>query len=171
MFEDSGLEINVMSIPDLLPTLRSDAWLSATDRVAIALTSYDVDQRLLSIPRVLWLSVDDVTNPKKKFAFTIEHAEEVIAHIRTNMENQTVREVICACDGGVSRSAALCASLRIGSGIDDTDMWRNAKYHPNELVYSKMREALKLPVSAGELEFKQNLNKEATLSKYRARKP
>jgi hypothetical protein len=53
-------------------------------------------------------------------------------------------DIICQCDYGQSRSAACAAAIKqyfFGNGID---IFADYRYYPNQLVYNKLFEAMKL---------------------------
>ena len=58
-----------------------------------------------------------------------------------------IRTVVCACNAGESRSAALCAALCEYFRMDSDWIWSSARYHPNMLVFDLMTKALGVPVS------------------------
>lgn len=133
------------------------------DEAVIMLSSYPLPS-LDPKTNILFLSVDDVTNPLRPTAFRKSHAIEVIKFLG---EQRNLSHLYICCDGGVSRSAALAASLQyVWDGNDDA-IWRDPHYHPNELIYSIMRSALKTPCSQEELSSKIAVSERALAYKIR----
>ncbi len=117
---------------------------------AIMLSSYPEPEKLNG--RHLFLSVDDVVNPVRTKAFRTEDAER-IAYFVSSV--QPISTLYVCCDGGVSRSSAVAAALLYAKHGNDDSIWRDARYHPNRLVYEVMRSALGRPCEMGEVDAKR----------------
>lgn len=150
----------IMPIKSLLRQLPMEGSTSA-----ILFSSYPKPKEL---PRdYLFLSIDDITNPSRPTAFTKKDASEIICFLRNT--SSTSRMLVC-CDGGVSRSAALVASLLFVANGNDDEIWGDAKYHPNPLIYSVMRSALACPCEDGELSRKIRKSEAALARKIQQKK-
>ena len=51
---------------------------------------------------------------------------------------ENVDKIIVSCDGGVSRSPAVAASIMLKLGQNDKSIWENGKYSPNMTVFKTM---------------------------------
>ena len=96
---------------------------------------------LASIPHVLSLEYDDVTDPQAFRPFTFDHARRIVEFYRA-LPAETCLYVTC--DYGESRSAAIAAALRRYEGGDEMRIWRDPGNHPNLLVYRLLCESLGL---------------------------
>ena len=161
--------IDVLPIESVLSLLRGEKpevrYKHPIDEAAIIMmSSFRRPDEIENCDNVLFLDVDDITYPDKDFAFKLSDAKNILQFLEQWQECHKDDEnlyIISSCDGGVSRSAGLCAALRIGFGQEDDAIWGSGRYSPNELVYSVMREALGMPVSSGELDFKMKRNTQA----------
>lgn len=129
------------------------------DSAAVLFSSYPKPNVLTKDD--LFLNVDDVTNPSRPTAFTKEDASTVVSFLK---KTNASRFYIC-CDGGVSRSAALAAALLFVSNGSDGEIWGDAKFHPNPLIYSIMRSTLGCPCEDEELSRKVLENETALARK------
>lgn len=85
----------------------------------------------------LSLQFDDVLKDEPN-AMTKEQAESIISILnvvrRGHVDINEIRFIV-HCEGGVSRSAGICAALKTILGKDDSDIFRNPKYAPNRHCY------------------------------------
>ena len=58
----------------------------------------------------------------------------------------STKMIICACNAGESRSAALCASLCEYFGVDSRWIWDSPQYHPNMFVFDMFTQALGIEI-------------------------
>ena len=97
----------------------------------------------------LFISADDVTNPKRKGAFKMHQAQAISRFVESRDADGLL--FVC-CDGGVSRSAAVAAAISYAlTGADDV-IWTDPRFRPNPLVYALTREALGLPCEEDSLQ-------------------
>ena len=83
---------------------------------------------------ILYLSFDDITyEDDPRFAMTEEDGEQVAKFI--NKYYDRTDTIIVHCDGGVSRSAGVCAAImRVKEG-SDSPVFDNRAKHPNMTCY------------------------------------
>ncbi len=93
--------------------------------------------RIANIYYMLRLEFDDVLHNEPN-AMTSSQANDIVQLIKV-LKNSAVGidniNFIVHCEGGVSRSAGICAALKTILGKDDTDIFRNPKYAPNRHCY------------------------------------
>ena len=113
-----------------------------TGTYAIACTSFPGKRRGLDDnPRVLVLRFDDVLDPRNEHAFTPELAARIHRFVDAAMAAEVpARRIICACDGGVSRSVAVAAALMGYFGMDGASAWAVRSGRPNGLVHRLLME-------------------------------
>ena len=94
------------------------------------------------IKAILFLSFDDVEKEDcddKEFCMTFEDGKKIANFI--NEWYDKVDRIIIHCDGGVSRSAGVCAGImRVKLG-DDYPVFGNTKKHPNMTCYLRTLKA------------------------------
>ena len=143
--------IQVMALPDLVYK-HADDCLADPSSLVIACTSYDERYASFTSERFLLLYVDDVTNPERARSFKPKHGQMIAQCVEDAIANNLVKRIIAACDGGVSRSAAVAAALMLRFGQDDeTALWSNPAYSPNELIYKVLCEELGIQIPEGAL--------------------
>ena len=69
--------------------------------------------------------------------FTDEMAHSIWNFVDEHKDN--VEAILCNCEAGISRSAAVIAGIQKGLGYDDSETFK--RYLPNRLVYRKIVEA------------------------------
>lgn len=135
--------------------------------VAVLCTTGSIDSSKLSDIQYLHVSFADVTDEARPDAFRIEQARQIRAFLDNQKE---AMELYFCCDSGESRSTALAAAWMHYSEQDELRIWKNIKYHPNELVYYLQSVACGLPITredARELaEFNRILFRDAILRQY-----
>ena len=93
--------------------------------------------RMANIYYMLRLEFDDVLHNEPN-AMTSSQANDIVQLIKV-LKNSAVGidniNFIVHCEGGVSRSAAICAAIKTILGQDDMDIFRNPKYAPNKHCY------------------------------------
>ena len=112
--------------------------------VAVLCTSGSIDSSKLTDIQYLHVPFADVTDEARPDAFRMEQAIQIRAFL-DNFKN--ARELYFCCDSGESRSAALAAAWMHYSKQDEMRIWKNIKYHPNELVYYLQSVACGLPIT------------------------
>lgn len=140
-----GPVIEVMALLDLV----SDGELGRLQKrgmLAIGCTSYPEKYATLASERFLVLNFDDITSPGRLYSFRPEHAQAIVRLVReADGDGGAVERIVVACDGGVSRSAAVAEALMLSFGRDDeAEIWADPRYSPNRLVYEVMCEGLGL---------------------------
>lgn len=151
---------------NILGTMRTRefrSWLSsgefAGNVVAVVSTSYpdaaasirsEASDRSL-VGNVLVLEYDDVENPKRPTSFTEEMASATVSFLRGASSEGT--SFLMVCDGGYSRSGAMCAAWAHICGENDVDFWiQPEKYSPNLLVYRRMLAAAGIDLEDDQVE-------------------
>ena len=94
--------------------------------------SYDCDQSRLP-PNCHMELFEDVDYECAGRSISWEQAGNYATYVR-NLPNGT-EAIICACNAGESRSAALCAGLCEYFQLDSGWIWDSTEYHPNMLVF------------------------------------
>lgn len=142
--------IEVMSLLDLLFGKSPDGFPDS-GMLVIACTSNPGRYAAFSSERFLLLNFDDSTNPDRKYSFKPAHAQAIDRFIENAYEGGLgVERIIVACDGGVSRSAAVAAALMVRFGQDDESaIWSDPAYSPNRLVFELMCAGLGLRMPKG----------------------
>ncbi len=111
---------------------------------AVLCTTGNIDALKLSDIKYLHISFADVTDESRTDAFRMEQAIQIRSFL-DNLKNAT--ELYFCCDSGESRSTALAAAWMHYSEQDEMKIWKNIKYHPNELVYYIQSVACGLPIT------------------------
>lgn len=83
---------------------------------------------------IIRFDFDDIEKNDEGKCFTEEDAKNIVAFLNSH-DLTKVDKIICSCDGGVSRSAAMAAALSLYLNGDDWNIWGNAQYVPNLTVY------------------------------------
>lgn len=104
---------------------------------------------------VLWLSFDDVdndifigvANDKKEIVATKYHMmsdeqAKQIAEFYVKVQDK-VDTIICQCEHGQSRSAAVAAAILEHKNKSGIKVFAHDKYYPNKAVFNKVLQALK----------------------------
>lgn len=104
---------------------------------------------------VLWLSFDDVdndifigvANDKKEIVATKYHMmsdeqAKQIAEFYAKVQDK-VDTIICQCEHGQSRSAAVAAAILEHKNKSGIKVFAHDKYYPNKAVFNKVLQALK----------------------------
>ena len=164
--ENKRVNIEIMALPDLT-TGEGAALLSEPSALIIASTSYLNRYSEYASDRFLLLNYDDITNPKRLYSFKPGHAREIQRFVKNALgDNPGTEHIIVACDGGVSRSAALAAALMLWLGQDDeTAVWANPDYMPNQLVFGVLCEGLGIKMPEGAIEERVKRNERAMREK------
>lgn len=135
--------------------------------VAVLCTTGSIDSSKLADIQYLHVSFADVTDVSRPDAFQIEQARQIRVFLDNRRE---ATELYFCCDSGESRSTALAAAWMHYSEQDEMGIWKNIKYHPNELVYYLQSVACGLLITredARELaEFNRILFRDAILRQY-----
>jgi predicted protein tyrosine phosphatase len=115
-----------------------------------------VGQKMADVPsnsatlRVLKLLFDDSDAPNRavpnQMLFDEEHAEAIVKMV----EETEPEVVICQCEAGISRSAAVAAALSKFYMGDDMFFFQSRRFNPNRLVYRVLLETLNRSLSAME---------------------
>lgn len=111
---------------------------------AVLCTTGNIDALKLSDVKYIHISFADVTDESRTDAFRMEQAIQIRSFL-DHLKNVT--ELYFCCDSGESRSAALAAAWMHYSEQDEMKIWKNIKYHPNELVYYLQSVAFGLPIT------------------------
>ena len=83
---------------------------------------------------VLKLKFDDIlVQVGRAQLFTPYHANAILDFFKKYKNN--VPTLICHCEAGISRSAAVCAALLKVDGLDNSHIFNSDRYLPNTLVY------------------------------------
>lgn len=111
---------------------------------AVLCTTGSINESKLAGISYLHVPFADITDASKSDAFQLEQARQ----IRGFLDRQTqATEFYFCCDSGESRSTALAAAWMHYSEQDEMKIWKNVRYHPNELVYYLQSIACDLPIT------------------------
>ena len=87
-----------------------------------------------NVKAVLYLSFDDVEKDKEpKYCMSEEDGKKVSEFV--NKWYDKVDRIIVHCDGGISRSAGVCAGIMKVKEGDDMPIFKNKSKHPNMTCY------------------------------------
>lgn len=100
--------------------------------VAVLCTTGNIDTSKLAGIKYCHIPFADVTDTRRSDAFRLDQAKQIRAFLDSMID---ATELYFCCDGGESRSTALAAAWMHYSEQDEMKIWKNIKYHPNELVY------------------------------------
>ena len=134
-------QLCIMPIKTMLSWARE---ADRTDAAVLVAASYEVDVSNLPVHHTI-AYFDDLDYECPGRSFTPEQAAQCAAFVRNLTPD--IQTVVCACNAGESRSAALCAALCEYFRVDSDWIWASARYHPNMLVFDLMTKALGVPVS------------------------
>jgi len=138
----NSVNIHICPIKELY--LRKTQIMDCSTVSAVLCTTDLIDTLKMTGIEFLHVSFADVTDEARHDAFQMEQAMQ----IRTFLDNlHGIKELYFCCDSGESRSAALAAAWMHYSDQDEMRVWKNIKYHPNELVYYLQSVACGLPVT------------------------
>ena len=128
----------------VMPIRRMLDWVSTQESKHIAVlvaASYDLDPAKLP-PNCVVEMFDDIDFDCPGRSITEEQANHYAAFVQDLAAD--IETVICSCNAGESRSAALCAALCEYYNVDSAWIWDSPHYHPNMLVFDMFTQALGL---------------------------
>lgn len=111
---------------------------------AVLCTTSNLDTVKIEGIQYLHVPFADVTSEARPDAFKIEQAVQIRSFLDDVHE---ATDLYFCCDSGESRSAALAAAWMHYSNQDEMRIWKNTKFHPNELVYYLQSVACGLPIT------------------------
>ena len=117
------------------PFPKNTAIISVTD------VGYEFAELKNKPAELLRLKFDDVDADEPFNIITKKQAEKIAEFYRNT--SKTAERIICQCEHGQGRSAAIAAAIleyRSGNGID---IFANDRYFPNKVVFRKVLTALK----------------------------
>lgn len=128
----------------VLPIKKMLQWVSTHGNTRIAVlvaASYDLDAAKLPHNCVVEMYEDiDFDCPGR--SITAEQAKHYAAFVQELPHDTEI--IVCACNAGESRSAALCAALCEYYNVDSSWIWDSPHFHPNMLVFDMFTQALGL---------------------------
>ena len=128
----------------VMPIKKMLEWVSTHENTHIAVlvaASYDLDAAKLPHNCVVEM-FDDIDFDCPGRSIVEEQANHYAAFVQDLAADTEM--IICACNAGESRSAALCAALCAYYHIDSAWIWESPRYHPNILVFDMFTQALGL---------------------------
>lgn len=143
-----------MSVPCLkiMPIKKMVEWVNACGIAGVAVlvaSSYELDRGKLPDNCVVQI-FDDIDGVVVGRSFTREKANAYASFVKNLARNVDV--IICACNAGESRSAALCAALCEYYGVSSDWIWDSLNYHPNMYVFELFAQALGVEVADARME-------------------
>ena len=138
-----------MSVPCLkvMPIKKMIEWVNTCGKTNVAVlvaSSYDVDYAKLPSNCVVQV-FDDIDREVAGRSLTQEQAHAHASYVQSLAANIDV--IVCACNAGESRSAALCAALCEYYGVNSDWIWDSPHYHPNVYVFDLFTKELYVEVS------------------------
>lgn len=138
-----------MSVPCLkiMPIKKMIEWVNAcreTNVAVLVASSYDVDCAKLPSNCIVQV-FDDIDCEVAVRSLTQEQAHAYAYYVQNLPANIDV--IICACNAGESRSAALCAALCEYYGVNSDWIWDSPHYHPNMYVFNLFAKELGVEVA------------------------
>ena len=103
--------------------------------------SYDLDAAKLPHNCVVEM-FDDIDFDCPGRSITMEQAKNYATFVQELSHDTEI--IVCACNAGESRSAALCAALCEYYNVDSAWIWDSPHFHPNMLVFDMFTQALGL---------------------------
>lgn len=122
----------------------------------------DVGKKFNSISNIpfkstLELHFDDVEDGDgSPNIITKSHAESILGFIIDNCN--LVEHLIICCDGGVSRSAAVAAAIRLRLGMCDWGIWQDGSKAPNMTVFKVLVDVLGIPLLDEEISRRETIH-------------
>ena len=109
--------------------------------ILISIRSVDSDRAAVAAPfgDKLFVEFDDVEYAKHGRIITEEQGKEIAQFVRSHPDAEVI---VCQCEAGISRSAAVAAAILKGNGQDDMPVFKSKLYLPNMLVYRTVLRAL-----------------------------
>ena len=126
----------------VMPIRRMLDWVSTQESKHIAVlvaASYDLDPAKLP-PNCIVEMFDDIDFECLGRSITEEQSKRYASFVQDLPDGTEI--VVCSCNAGESRSAALCAALCEFFEVDSTWIWDSPHYHPNMLVFDMFTQAL-----------------------------
>lgn len=130
----------------IMPIKKMIAWVNEhgdADVAILVASSYDVDSSQLPKNCISQI-FDDIDYEVVGRSLTQNQAQKYADFIRTLPESNNL--IICSCNTGESRSAALCAALCEYYHTDASWIWDSPKYHPNMLVFDLVTKEMGLAI-------------------------
>ena len=130
----------------VMPIKKMLEWVSTYENTRIAVlvaASYDLDFAKLPSNCVVEM-FDDIDFDCPGRSITEEQAERYASFVQALPDDTEI--IVCACNAGESRSAALCAALCEYYNVDSAWIWGSPHYHPNMLVFDMFTQALGLSI-------------------------
>ena len=130
----------------VMPIKKMLEWVSTHKRIHMAIlvaASYDLDAAKLPHNCVVEM-FDDIDFDCPGRSITVEQAKRYASFVQSLPDDTEI--IVCACNAGESRSAALCAALCEYYNIDSAWIWDSPHYHPNMLVFDKFTRMLGLEI-------------------------
>lgn len=147
-----SLEVAVSSIARLRSAV-ADGSVDAGRCIVVASTSDRTERGFADdgFAGSLLLRYDDVSGPSKAGAFTKADARAfagfIVGSLAPREGRPPAERLVCACDGGVSRSAALASAVMRFFKGSDSAISNDPRYSPNRLVRTLALEALEEALS------------------------
>jgi len=126
----------------VMPIKKMLDWVSTREKEHFAVlvaASYDLDPAKLPHKCVVEM-FDDIDLECAGRSITEVQAKRYASFVQSLPGDTEI--IVCACNAGESRSAALCAALCEYFEVDSTWIWDSPHYHPNMLVFDMFTQAL-----------------------------
>lgn len=128
---------------------------------AIISTSGSVQVARLQGIRYTGAIYDDIGKDAFGRLFSPENADKFARFIR-NLDEKSIHDLYCVCDGGMRRSAAVACAAKIFYGQDDLPVWYDAKnFEPNCWVFRMLCRSMNLPITEIDVDLRGEINRQA----------
>lgn len=97
------------------------------------------NENCLGVLKMKFGDVDD-SAPNYTIPMEYKHAEEIVDFVQ-QFANE-IELIICQCDGGISRSAAVASALSVWLNGTDAEIYDNPRYLPNSWVRNRILKVL-----------------------------
>ena len=93
-----------------------------------------------NVVKVLWVKFEDTADPESDYAISTKNADNIAKFVKNLDED--IKHIIVHCEAGISRSAGVAAAILKHYTNDDSAIYDNPRFVPNNLCYRKVLEAL-----------------------------
>ena len=112
-----------------------------TALISITDADYDFAELNNKPQELLQMKFDDVDADEPINIITDEQADEIAGFY--HRVSKTAEHIICQCEHGQGRSAAIAAAIQEYTDGNGIDIFADDRYFPNKVVFRKVLQALK----------------------------
>ena len=126
---------------ELIEALAHKPFPKGTAIISITDVGYEFAELKSEPEELLQLRFDDVDADEPINIITDEQAKEIAEFY--HRISKTTRRIICQCEHGQGRSAAIAAAIQEYTEGNGIDIFADDRYFPNKVVFRKVLKALK----------------------------